>query len=158
MKSPFPALHIVSAVLIATSSLVILQTLEKGDHSQSSNKTRGSTNDLPLSQKQYDFYEHLESNEIVITDSNYTSTPKESYLQHPTLLQIAAVRSKESATDIVNKLKTAGMETVRIVERNTNNGVLYLIRTRPYLTYASIKSGTSIAEKNNFHPDQIQIK
>lgn len=158
MKTPFPALHIVTAVLIAALSLVILKTLEKGDNPQLLNQANESNRKHLKPSKQYAFYDYLKANEVVITQSNYLSTPKESNLKHPTLLQIAAVRTKGSATSIARKLKAAGLTTVQVIERNTNNGMLYLVRTKPYSTYSSIKSGISLAEKHNFHPNQIQVK
>lgn len=159
MKANSALPQVILIVLITTLGMIILQHLPKPKEEQAGlNHHTSSTENTALNTKGYTFYDVLKSGEVVVTESHYTSTPKNTHLKHPTLLQIAATSSKESALSMTRRLKNAGLETVQVVERESSNGLLYLVRTKPYKTYDALKAGMAIAEKLNFHPDKIHIK
>ena len=101
----------------------------------------------------YEFYELLEEDEVVVPESKYRSTPKTANLDHPTLLQIAAVKEVVKAEDLVERFRKTGL-TVGMVERNQ----WWLIRSEPFTTYEQLKRAISTVERLNFHPIQIEVK
>ena len=104
------------------------------------------------------FYGMLKTDEVLVPDSNYTSTPKTAALDYPTLLQISALRDATQANRMSQSLKKAGLVNVRVVTRETDKGIWHLVRTDTYDTYDRLKGAMSIAQRMNFHPRQIQVK
>jgi len=118
--------------------------------------TQSSSTDSP--EGGYDFYSLLASAEVVVRISNYTSTLKTAKLDKPTLLQIAAFRDINQATQIQARLQSVGLKSVQVVERQTSTGIWYLVRTPPISTYAELKEAIKLSEKLNFHPSTLQVK
>jgi hypothetical protein len=106
----------------------------------------------------YKFYDLLMINEVIVTESNYTSTPKTAVLAFPTLLQISAFGDKKHATSLAKRLKKEGLVSVRVITRNNPKGEIHLVRTLPYQRYDELKTALQIAERFNQHPLRIQIK
>ena len=151
--------HVAVIIIITSAGLASLQLMPRFEIEQlSMTKPTSSQDNNIVSAKEYTFYDVLKEGEVVVTESNYTSTPKTSNLKHPTLLQIAATSSQDSALALTRRLKNAGLESVHVVERKSSKGLLYLVRTEPYNTYDTLKAGMALAEKLNFHPDKIAIK
>lgn len=149
--------HLVLAGVIAVGGLITLNVIPEGDEEDLSTPVVAavSTERKPITK---DFYDILIDNEIVINDTNYVSTPKNSELDYPTLLQISAFGEKKYATNLANKLKKAGLTTVRVITRTNSKGAVHLVRTLPYERYDQLKAALQIAERFNQHPLQVQIK
>lgn len=159
MKSNSALPQIAVIVVITTFALMVLQQFPELKNEQPSFIEPTTTEESSAgTTKEFTFYDVLKEGEVIVTKSNYTSTPKAANLTYPTLLQIAATSSKDSALALTRRLKDADLETVHVVERDTDKGVLYLIRTTPYKTYDTLKAGIAVAEKLNFHPDKVLIK
>ena len=120
-----------------------------------SSDTQSSSTDSP--EGDYDFYSLLASAEVVVRISNYTSTLKTAKLDKPTLLQIAAFRDVNQATQIQSRLQVVGLKSAQVVERQTSTGRWYLVRTSPISTYAELKQAIRLSEKLNFHPTTLQV-
>lgn len=106
----------------------------------------------------FDFYDILKAGEVVVSQSNYVSTPKTAKLDSPTLLQIAATKSKSAADSIAARLSKAGLKNVRVIEKASGSGILFLVRTTPFKTYAEVKAASTIVEKLNHHPLLVTVK
>ena len=104
----------------------------------------------------YSFYDQLAADEVVITESNYTSTPKNTKLDKEVVLQIAAVKSLRSAETIQQQLINLSLSNVFTKEREGDNGILYLVRSGSYSTYDELKKAKTIIEKANHHPLEIK--
>ena len=149
--------HLVLAGIIAIGGLITLNVLPESNDEDLTTPLVAtvSTERKPISK---DFYEILKANEVVIKDTNYVSTPKNAELDYPTLLQISAFGDKKHATSLANKLKKAGLTSVRVITRSNDRGQVHLVRTLPYGRYDELKAALQIAERFNQHPLQIQIK
>ena len=100
----------------------------------------------------FTFYDILKAGEVVVSESHYVSTPKTAQLDKPTLLQIAATKSKSAADSIAARLSKAGLKNVRVIEKTSGSGTLFLVRTSPFKTYSEVKAASTIVEKLNHHP------
>ena len=149
--------HLVLATIIAVGGLITLNVLPEGGDDDLTTPVVAAVSQerKPIIK---DFYELLKANEIVIKDTNYISTPKNAELDYPTLLQISAFGDKKHATSLANRLKKAGLSTVRVITRSNDQGQVHLVRTLPYGRYDELKAALQIAERFNQHPLQIQIK
>jgi cell division septation protein DedD len=106
----------------------------------------------------FDFYDILKAGEVVVSESNYVSTPKTAKLDKPTLLQIAATKSKSAADSIAARLSEAGLKNVKVIEKSSGSGNLFLVRTTPFKTYSEVKAASTIVEKLNHHPLVVTVK
>ena len=155
--TPLVVPTIMISVLVGVG-LFILNTLPKESIPFADSTTPIPSNPNSPTKTPFTFYEDLKNGEVLITDSHYISTPKNSNLDNPILLQIAATSSESAARNLADQLIQGGLTNVIIVKRPSSNGMLYLVRTTPYLTYDKLKAGLAIAEKLNHHPDKIEIK
>ena len=105
----------------------------------------------------FTFYDILKAGEVVVSESNYVSTPKTAKLDKPTLLQIAATKSKSAADSIAARLSKAGLINVRVIEKSSGSGTLFLVRTTPFKTYSEVKAASTIVEKLNHHPLLVSL-
>ena len=106
----------------------------------------------------FDFYDILKAGEVVVSESHYVSTPKTAKLDKPTLLQIAATKSKSAADSIAARLTKAGLKNVRVIEKSSGSGTLFLVRTTPFKTYSEVKAASTIVEKLNHHPLLVSVQ
>ena len=149
--------HIMLAAAITLSGVIILNfwPLNNDDNINTQAQKKDFSNNQPVSK---DFYEILKSNEVVIKETNYISTPKSAELDHPTLLQISAFGDRKHAQSLASKLRAQGLSSVRVISRSTSKGQIHLVRTLPFERYDELKTAIQIAERFNQHPQRIQIK
>lgn len=106
----------------------------------------------------FTFYDILKAGEVVVSETHYVSTPKTAQLDKPTLLQIAATKSKSAADSIAARLSKAGLKNVRVIEKSSGAGTLFLVRTTPFKTYSEVKAASTIVEKLNHHPLLVSVQ
>lgn len=150
-------LHVFIAIAISLIGVITLNFLpsKNEDKLNTPIQKTDSSSIKPITK---DFYEILKSDEVVIKETNYVSTPKDARLDHPTLLQISAFGDKKHATSLANKLKAGGLVSVRVITRQSSKGEIHLVRTLPFQRYDELKDAIQIAESFNQHPQRVQIK
>ena len=154
--------HTLLVIAIVTGSVALLNYLPKDAifpdkpiqqiHVASQNSASNNA------ENDFTFYDILKAGEVVVSQSNYVSTPKTAKLDKPTLLQIAATKSKSAADSIAARLSKAGLKNVRVIEKTSGSGTLFLVRTTPFKTYSEVKAASTIVEKLNHHPLLVTVK
>ena len=150
--------YLILSVLVAAIAIVVLNSFDIGHNKDLTSKESSVFEQSIEDQSSYKFYDFLMTNEVVVTESNYTSTPKTAILDFPTFLQISAFGDKKHATSLASRLKAGGLDSVRVITRNSSKGEIHLVRTLPLERYDELKAAIKIAERFNQHPQKILIK
>ena len=155
--------HILGIIIVVSAGLLTLNYLPISSSSVEVNAALNSASNSNHSStisktSDFNFYDLLKDGEVIVSQSNYVSTPKNSNLNKPVFLQIAATTSEAAANKISKQLSSAGLATVQVIPRTTKNGRLFLVRTTPFNTYKELKAASTITEKLNHHPLIVEIK